>query len=173
MMDKQTICAAVMRMDTDKECFDMQQIKNRRFMYDPKTATLVLGRQYGKVKGVPSSHAEELANAGITERYDEFVRGWVGTGKGYPCGVIHFAPHLDERSSASRFERAFDTLEMFARNGAVAGTLVRGFGSRWEQPLFAILTDLQPPEQKPSVREQLKVEPVTGSITTKPKHKER
>ena len=172
-MDKLPIVSAVMRINTAEENIDMQQIKNRRFMYDPKTETLILGRQYGNVKGVPSSHAEELADAGITERYDEFVRGWVGTGKGYPCGVIHFAPCIDEHSSVARFERAFDTLEMFARNGALASTLVRGFGNRWEQSLFAILTDLQPPEKKPSVRKQLKTEPVPGAVTSKTKQQER
>lgn len=170
-MDKLPVISAVMRVNTDKERIDIQQIKNRRFMYDPNTATLVLGRQHGKVKGVPSSHAEEMADAGITERYDDYVRGWVGTGKGYPYGVIHFAPCLDEHSSISRFERAFDTLEMFARNGAAAGTLVRGFGKHWEQPLSAILTDLQ--EHKPSVRKQLKTVLKPAATHTKPKQQER
>lgn len=151
----------------------MQQIKNRRFMYDPQTSTLVLGRQYGNVKGVPSSHAEELADAGITERYDDYVRGWVGTGKRYSNGVIHFAPCIDEQSSIARFERAIDTLEMFAKNGAVAGTIVRGFGRQWEQPLFAILTNVQLPEKKPSVREQLKTDLIPGTKNIKSKHKER
>lgn len=68
-----------------------------------------------------------------------------------PKGVIHFAPCVDSRN-ISLFDRAFDTLEMFRENGALAGTVVRGFGSRWEQPLSAILTDLQKEEQKPSLR---------------------
>lgn len=155
-MNKLPIVSTVMRIDADKESIDIRQIQNRRFMYDPDTATLILGRQYGKVKGVPSSHAEELADAGVTEGYDKYVRGWVGAGRGYPYGVIHFTPCIDEQSSSARFERAFDTLEMFRENGALADTVVRGFGERWEQPLSDIFTDMRESEQKPSVREQLK-----------------
>lgn len=172
-MNKLPIVSTVMRIDADKESIDIRQIQNRRFMYDPDTATLILGRQYGKVKGVPSSHAEELADAGITEGYDKYVRGWVGAGRGYPYGVIHFTPCIDEQSSSARFERAFDTLEMFRENGAVPDTLVRGFGRQWEQPLDAILKDLQKTEQKPSVIKQLETKSAHVSISSKSKPKER
>ena len=47
-------------------------------------------------------------------------------------------------------------VEMFRENGALAGTVIRGLGNRWEQPLSAIFTDLQRREQKISVKEQLK-----------------
>lgn len=133
----------------------MRQIDNRRFLYNPKTAVLVLGRQHGKTKGLPASHAEELAGAGITKDFDDFVRGWIGTSRSYPQGIIHFAPCVDEKNT-TLFDRAFDTLEMFRENGALAGTVIRGFGNRWEQPLSAIFTDLQVQEQKHSVKEQLK-----------------
>ena len=172
-MNKLPIVSTVMRIDADKESIDIRQIKNRRFMYDPDTATLILGRQYGKVKGVPSSHAEEMADAGITENYDKYVRGWVGSGKRYPYGVIHFAPCIDEHSSSARFDRAFDTLEMFRENGAVPNTLVRGFGRQWEQPLSAILKDLHEPEQKISVIKQIKTKSVGVTVSSKSKQKER
>ena len=153
--EKITITKEIMRIDTRRQTIDMRQINNRRFLYNPKTAVLVLGRQYGKTKGLPASHAEELAGAGITKDFDDFVRGWIGTSRSYPEGIIHFAPCVDERN-IKLFERAFDTLEMFRENGALAGTVIRGLGNRWEQPLSAIFTDLQRREQKISVKEQLK-----------------
>lgn len=153
-----TITKEIMRIDTRQQTIDILQINNRRFLYNPKTAVLVLGRQYGKTKGLPASHAEELAGAGITKNFDDFVRGWIGTSRSYPDGIIHFAPCVDEKNT-KLFEQAFDTLEMFRENGALAGTVIRGFGNRWEQFLSAIFTDLQVQEQKPSVKEQLKKTP--------------
>lgn len=157
-IEKIPIVPEIMRIDTRTQAIDMQQIDNRRFMFNPKTGVLVLGKQFGKTKGLPSSHAEELAAAGIIKDFDSFVRGWIGTGRNYPKGVIHFAPCVDS-GNISLFDRAFDALEMFRENGALAGTVVRGFGSRWEQPLSAILTDLQKEEQKPSLRQQLRKTP--------------
>ena len=63
--------------------------------------------------------------------------------------------------------KAFDTLEMFKENGALAGTVVRGFGERWEQPLSDIFTDMQEPGLKPSVREQLKKQPEAKTVRHK------
>lgn len=137
---------------------DMQQIDNRRFMYNPKIGILVLGYQYATTSTLISSHANELADAGITKGYDDFVRGWIGTGGDYPKGVLHFAPCVDERN-IKLFNQAFDTLEMFKENGALEGTVVRGFGERWEQPLSDIFTDMREPGQKSSVRRQLKKQP--------------
>lgn len=149
---------SLMLIDTATKAFDIQEIDNRRFMYEPKTGVLILGEQYGKVKGLPGSHAEDLAKAAITVGYDDYVRGWVGTGKEYPKGVIHFAPNVDERN-ITLFDRAFDTLEMFRENGAAAETVVRAFGKRWEQPLFSVLNSMPEPEHKPSVKEQLRQKP--------------
>ena len=163
-----------MRIATRTEYFNMLHIDNRRFMYEPKTGVLILGEQYGKVKGLPGSHAEDIAKAGITIGYDDYVRGWVGTGKEYPKGVIHFAPNVDERN-ITLFDRAFDTLEMFRENGAAAETIVRAFGKRWEQPLFAILNSVPEPEHKPSVKEQLRQKPEQNARpkqTSKSKKKE-
>ena len=156
--EKTEIVPGIMRIDTAAQAIDMQQIDNRRFMFHPGTGVLVLGRQYAVTSMANSSHAQELADAGITKDYDGFVRGWIGTGGDYPYGVIHFAPSVDERN-LSLFERAFDTLEMFARNGGLALTVIRGFGDRWEQPFCAILPGLKGPEKKPSVRGRLKQKP--------------
>ena len=155
LIEKIPITADIMRIDTGTQTVDMQQIDNRRFMFDPDTGILVLGRQYAETNLVNSSHAAELAGAGITKNFDHFIRGWIGTGGDYPKGIIHFAPCVDARN-IKLFERAFDTLEMFRENGALAGTVIRGLGNRWEQPLSAIFTDLQRREQKISVKEQLK-----------------
>ncbi len=157
LIEKIPIVPEIMRIDTRTQAIDMQQIDNRRFLFNPKTGVLVLGRQYQETSLVNASHAVELADAGITKDFDDFVRGWIGTGRNYPKGVIHFAPC--DRFRKHFFDRAFDTLEMFRENGALAGTVVRGFGSRWEQPLSAILTDLQKEEQKPSLRQQLRKTP--------------
>lgn len=133
------IVPAMMKLDVAVQAFDMQDISNRRFMYNPKSGILVLGQQYGKTRGLPGSHADDLAQAGIRNGFDNFVRGWVGTGKSYPAGVIHFAPNVDAQN-VSLFNRAFDTLEMFQRNGALPDTVVRGFGRQWEQALSEALS---------------------------------
>ena len=158
LIEKIPIITDIMRIETKTQIINLQQIDNRRFMYNPITAELVLGRQYGKTKGLPASHAVELADAGIIKGFDDFVRGWIGTSRAYPKGVIHFAPCVDEKN-ITLFERAFETLKMFEKNGALAGTVIRGFGNCWEQPLSLILTGMQTKEQRPSVREQLKKQP--------------
>ena len=83
-IEKTSITKELMRIDTRRQVIDMQQIDNRRFMYNPKTGILVLGYQYAATSTMVSSHANELADAGITKGYDDFVRGWIGTGGDYP-----------------------------------------------------------------------------------------
>ena len=84
------ITDSIMRIDTSRNNFNMQDIENRRFMFNPKTATLILGYQYRNGELV-SSHADEYASAGTGELFDDFVRGWIGTSKEYTDGGIHFA----------------------------------------------------------------------------------
>ena len=128
-----------MRIDTRRDTFNMSEIENRRFMYQPQTGTLILGRQYHK-SDMYGSHAEEHADSGASEPYDSFIRGWIGTGKQYKHGVIHFSPSIDSRYP-QQFDKGFSTLEMFAENGAVSDTVIRGFGDVWEQPLSNLLTE--------------------------------
>ena len=125
-------------IDTKTSSFNLQAIRNRRFMYSPLTAELILGKQYRTLR---SSHAEEHSHVGAKAPFDSFVRGWVGTGPDYPDGVIHFAPAVLVENTAL-FDAAFSTLEMFAENGANDRTIIRGFGSVWEQPLSAFLLPL-------------------------------
>ena len=158
-----------MLIDTKNQRFDMQQIDNRRFMFNPQTGILLLGMQYKPSGKIYGSHAEDLSNARIHSGYDDYVRGWVGTGKEYPHGVIHFAPNVDDRNTAL-FDRAFKALDMFSQNGAEAQTVVRALGKRWEQPLFSVLTSL---ETKPSIYEQLKQKPEQQSIRHNPPTKKK
>ena len=90
------ITDTIMRIDTSRDNFNMQDIENRRFMFNPKTATLILGYQYRNGELV-SSHADEYASTGTDEPFDDFVRGWIGTSKEYTDGVIHFAPSVSEK----------------------------------------------------------------------------
>ena len=140
-----SIVPEIMRIDTRTETIDMQQIDNRRFMYDPKREILVLGRQYEETSLINASHAVELAEVGITEGYDAFVRGWIGTGGDFPKGVIHFAPCIDVRNN-ELYNRAFDTLKMFEKNGIMCETVIRGFGEKWEQPVSDILPGIFQPD---------------------------
>jgi len=135
----------IVKINTEQQSFNMQNIRNRRFMYNPTTGTLILGRQYAG-SNIYFSHAEEYAKCNIPEPYDDFIRGWVGTGNAYKDGVIHFTPAQDYRY-LTLFERAFDTLLMFRQNGANESTLIRGFGDVWEQPLSAVLSPV--PENGP------------------------
>ena len=119
----------------------MQKIRNRRFMFNPHTGTLILGCQYSGSK-LYSSHAEEHAAAKTDEAYDDFIRGWIGTGKGYQDGVIHFSPNISSRNTVM-FHNGFDTLEMFFQNGAKRNTVVRGFGEVWEQPFSNFIKEVE------------------------------
>lgn len=170
-MEKRAITKEIMKIDTGRQTIDMQQINNRRFMYNPKTGVLVLGYQYEVTSLKNSSHAGEMADAGITEGYDDFVRGWIGVGGDYPKGVIHFAPCADEKY-INLFNQAFDTLEMFKKNGALADTVVRGFGRFWEQRMSDIFPDMRDRERKASVRKQLKKQPETKAVRQKTNHQQ-
>ena len=156
LIEKIPIVPEIMRIDTRTQAIDMQQIGNRRFLFNPKTGVLVLGRQYQETSLVNASHAVELADAGITKDFDDFVRGWIGTGRNYPKGVIHFAPCVDS-GNISLFDRAFDTLEMFREKEMKDRVFASG---SYGEALCIIgeyvnITDTEP-EQRPSLRQQLK-----------------
>ena len=90
-MQKITLENRLLMIDTNTVSFDMQEIENRRFMYSPDSCELIIGEQY-KGNDLIASHAEEHGKAGAKAPFDNFIRGWIGTGKGYKDGVIHFAP---------------------------------------------------------------------------------
>ena len=136
----------VMLIDTKTQKFNMLDIKNRRFMYNTKTGTLILGCE-GTVKnnGLISSHTDEHAVSKATEPFDSFIRGWIGKGGKYPHGVIQFTPAISKDAPIDLFNNAFDTLKMFVRNKAAKRTVVRGFGEEWEQLITSVIV---PPSQK-------------------------
>lgn len=117
-----------------KESFDFYEIQNRRFLYNPKTGTLVLGKETTKIYQPEESHAMELHESGVEEPFDDFARGWVGCGIRYGAGIIHFSPWC-ESTEDPIFTRAFDTVEMFWRNGADDETVIRGLGGVWERKM--------------------------------------
>ena len=90
---KAELNAALMLLDTRSMSFDMREIDNRRFMFSPQTGELILGRQY-RGGQLYKSHAEEHFDSGAKAPFDSFIRGWIGTGRDYPNGVIHFAPNI-------------------------------------------------------------------------------
>ena len=138
-MQKIPLENSLILIDTKNVSFDMQEIENRRFMYSPQSGELIIGRQY-KGNQLIASHAEEHGQVGAKAPFDSFIRGWVGTGRSYKDGVIHFAPPIDTHN-ADHFDRGFSTLEMFAANGANSRTVIRGFGDRWEQPLSDLIPE--------------------------------
>ena len=131
------IINSLMLIDTWRENISIQQINNRRFMFSPQSGELILGKQY-KGTALYESHAEEHGKSGAKAPFDSFVRGWVGTGKHYPQGIIHFAPAIDCENQVL-YSLAFTTLEMFRQNGGMANTVIRGFGAHWEQPFSDII----------------------------------
>ena len=126
-----------MLINTTQTYFNVLEIHNRRFMLNPKTGTLILGRQYYSEK-IISNHAEEHGRMNTNEPYDNFIRGWIGTGSEYPSGVIHFTPPTP-KGNPEMFDKAYTVLEIFAQNGADNETIVRGFPDEWEQPLENII----------------------------------
>ena len=116
---------SLMVINIRREIIDVLRITNRRFMYDPQTGILLLGDEtYGK--SIRSSHAQEFHDSQAGGRFDDYLRGWVGTSRRYPRGIVHFAPAV----SMEQFDRGFDTLQMFARLEGINGdTIVRGFCS--------------------------------------------
>lgn len=149
---KAELTAALMLLDTRSMSFDMREIDNCRFMFSPQAGELILGRQY-RGGQLYKSHAEEHFDSGAKAPFDSFIRGWIGTGRDYPDGVIHFAPNIGT-DNIPAFDNAFSTLQMFSENGAAGDTVVRGFGRKWEQPLKDIITPTK--ERSKTVSEQEK-----------------
>lgn len=123
--------------------FDLMN-DNRRFMfYNNK---MILGARDGQVGGQFGSHAQEHAYAEPVEHFDKwYVRGWVGMGRNYPQGVIHFAPSWGPGSlqQPDIYNDVMDSLEYFKRVGANDKTLVRGlYGFAGEGELYKEETPL-------------------------------
>lgn len=124
--------------DLSKTHVDLSLIKNRRFMYHPN-GLLILGDENVASctkKGLAKSHAVEYAEASALSRelppFDDFVRGWIGVGRSYKDGIIHFAPHIVTQN-IDLFEKAFSFIETALQNGFSPRTVLRGFPGAWEQ----------------------------------------
>ena len=110
-----------MRIDTNTETFDIQKIQNRRFMYNPQTGTLILGIQtqcndffYKKVT--------EYRRIGIRSNFNEFVSGWVGSGK---TGVIDFTPSVPTAAKSRLSEWQKHKQQKRLKNRSRQGLLYR------------------------------------------------
>lgn len=132
---KREIGKALMVINVKREIIDILQIANRRFMYNPKNGSLILGNEeYGK--NICSSHSQEFYVSKADGNFDDYLRGWIGVSTGYPRGVIHFAPAV----SKEQFDRGFDTLLMFSKLDGVNGdTIIRGFCGLSEQKMSDLL----------------------------------
>ena len=132
---KRQVEKILMVINVKWEIIDILQITNRRFMYNPQTGTLILGDEiYGK--SICSSHSQEFHASRAEGCFDDYLRGWIGTSKSYPHGIIHFAPAV----IMEQFDRGFDALQMFARLEGVNGdTIVRGFCTLPEQRMGDLL----------------------------------
>ncbi len=115
--------------------FSLRSIKNRRFMFCAQTGEMILGGSDVS----RSSHGDEHYQARPKADYPAFVRGWVGYGRSYPHGIIHFAPGYKSeelRYDAMAMGDIVATLHAFVANGATADTILRGAGAfSWEVPL--------------------------------------
>ena len=169
-MQKITLENRLLMIDTNTVSFDMQEIENRRFMYSTDSCELIIGEQY-KGNDLIASHAEEHGKAGAKAPFDNFIRGWIGTGKGYKDGVIHFAPPINTHN-IDRFNHGFSTLEMFSANGANSRTIIRGFGDRWEQPLSDLISQ-EGEKAMPYMEQTEEIKEVTPIVLTSENQKDR
>lgn len=147
--------------DLNKTQIDLSAIGNRRFMYH-SDGILILGAEdvTKHSRGISKSHAEEFGEAEAfawdnLPPFDDFVRGWIGVGKRYPDGIIHFAPHIPS-SCGLYFNTAFDFIEMAIKNGFNQKSVLRGFGEVWERPVSDVLGEKVVSLGKPSLEAQIK-----------------
>lgn len=139
-------------IDLNKCNVDLMQIQNRRFMYHPSGLLLLGEEDTVNMKGLFKSHAEEHYEA--EERfqiklppYDDFIKGWIGVGKSYPYGIVHFAPHIPD-GHIGLFDKAFSFVEVVQENGFSYRSVLRGFPGKWEQTIGEMLGKEPPLEEK-------------------------
>lgn len=123
-------------------CFDFNLLagENRRFLFHPGRAEMVIGGAWNSRN--LRSHELDFDLAGGQGDPDHWwVKGWVGIGRNFPSGIIHFTPPLNREwlSDPATFDGCFSCLEFWHKSGASLKTVVRGWGGRHEQPLGDIL----------------------------------
>lgn len=114
------------------DSFDIwEEITNNRFIYNPATDHLIVGGNDPNY----SSHSEEFYDSGEAGVFDDCVRGWIGVGRGYPSGIIHFAPPITKyfQENQEYADAVLRTIEFFAQHGATDTTAIRNFLKMGEQ----------------------------------------
>ena len=139
-----SMCKHVFCVDLKRTHVDLMQVENRRFMYHP-SGLLIMGEE-GTAGGnqLRGSHAEEYHVASeryVLPPYDDFIRGWIGVGGGYPNGIIHFGPCISADNMVM-FEKAFDFIEIALENGFGKDAVLRGFPGKWEQAIGSVIPDV-------------------------------
>ncbi len=126
-------------------------LRNCRFIFDPHDRRM----HFGGSSIDDGTHAEEYSKATggkAGRRFDDCARGWVcGKWRGYPYGILHFAPPIRSESGDQALDVAMQALKHFIGMGAHAKTILRGFtalGGPWEQPLGSALPELFPKRRK-------------------------
>ena len=154
------ITNGIMRIDTNTETFDIQQIQNRRFMYNPQTGTLILSVQTQCNDYFYRCDARRPRYGG-RRNFEGYISGWINGGN------IHFLPSVPT-SVRSFYNKALDAIVMFYRNNANMKTAIRGFGQSEPQPLENIITerevDLMARQQ--AARKPETAEPSRASVQT-------
>ena len=131
---------------------------NRRFMYNPKTNTFVIGKLDPlSGAGVDSSHEKEFKESGAPgSRHDYPLSGWIGVGGQYPHGVIHFAPPMITDNNPQVLAAGEAIIQAFKASGATSSTVLRNFLKMGEQRLGMVSeTFIMRREKKAALNEAL------------------
>jgi hypothetical protein len=122
--------------------YDLLSIKNRRFMYNPKTDEMVLGGSDIDV----GTHGDDLKKAEPKGEFRDFIRGWFGTNrKEFKSGIIHFSPALLQQwidSGDFSLDAIKDTVRHFIANGANEKTKTRNLLVTGESTLGELFPDI-------------------------------
>lgn len=95
---KREIGKALMVINIKQEIIDILQITNRRFMYNPKIGSLILGDEvYGK--NICSSHSQEFYVSKADGHFDDYCVGGLEYQKGIHVGLF-ILPLLSARNSS-------------------------------------------------------------------------
>jgi len=124
----------------DEDPYNIKEIDNKRFIYNPITKELVLGSS--KNNGIDGDFEEDYESVRARGSFKDTITGWVGTSKHYTDGIIHFAPPILKETMIEYPEekdKVYKTIEHFKKHGATNNTIVRNCVKMGEQPLSKVL----------------------------------
>ena len=126
-------------LDTKMQCFDLKQIKNRRFLYSSKHHALILGDAQKGIL-IEGTHSQDFHEATPIGTFDDYIRGWIGRNSSdYKYGIIHFAPQL----YVENLDEGIALLRVLSNmKGFGSKTKVRGFKNIPETSLIELLPSL-------------------------------